>query len=162
MDSCSCLVADRCSEDREPDIWTPPSPKPDSPDLFMTLPPELRNVVYAQVVPTDVYTHISTTRSTPEPALFSVSRQVRKEVMQMYYAANQVVVAFSLDPASDLPGLVRKLRNIVANCGKIPFRYFYFRVHGPVEGRILALLPLVALVHETGVKFATESYRTYY
>ncbi|KAK4956601.1 hypothetical protein LTR10_006128 [Elasticomyces elasticus] len=112
----------------EPVEWQPPPAK--RPDIFMTLPPELRNVIYADVLkdkspitmlPADLAGTDYNGRQGPwrEPALLQVSKAIRSEATSIYYGDNDFNIVVPLSRGSEL---CAKLRRLTQRCGPRPFR----------------------------------------
>ncbi|KAK4902777.1 hypothetical protein LTR27_000716 [Elasticomyces elasticus] len=111
-----------------PAVWEPPPAK--RPDIFMTLPPELRNQIYEDVLteshPIARYspsqrrrTYGSLREPYQEPALVQVSKAIRQEAITVYYGIND----FDIETRTELiPQLCTKLRQLVQRCGVSPFR----------------------------------------
>ncbi|KAK3619702.1 hypothetical protein LTR56_023853 [Elasticomyces elasticus] len=102
---------------RKPAKWCPPPAK--RPNIFMTLPPELRNVIYE-----DVLSHRQTMGfvyhsggSWPDPAMLHVSKAIRAEAISIYYPNNRFDFRIRL---CALPGLCRKLQRLTEQCGSQP------------------------------------------
>ncbi|KAK4495778.1 hypothetical protein PRZ48_013046 [Zasmidium cellare] len=145
-----------------PLFWKP-KPKAQTPDLFTSLPAELRNRVYALIVPTGRSFEMSEGplekkkgRTKPKPkslakvALLRVSKQVRVEASCVFYGNNR----FRMDAAltsRQFATHVEVCRNIVKTCGPRPFYRLVFDlndVRTELFKEIEHLLPLLELMRD--------------
>ena len=109
----------------------------------MSLPPEIRNEVYALVLAEHTTIHIrarprkhfdevaflhlagESIRPWREPSLLHANRAIRSEASAMYYKVNVFEISLLLSEAHHA---VDWLRSIVSRCGTDPFRHFNFYV----------------------------------
>ncbi|KAK5698132.1 hypothetical protein LTR97_007092 [Elasticomyces elasticus] len=142
----------------EPTVWQPPPAK--RPDIFMTLPPELRNVIYADVLkemslitllPADMTrkAYIGVRTAWLEPGILQVSKAIRSEATSIYYGDNDFDI---VAPLWRGPELCTMIRQLIERCGPRPFRSLRILIgradwKSMDNGRLLGML-----FYETGLQ----------
>ncbi|KAK6400498.1 hypothetical protein LTR81_024249 [Elasticomyces elasticus] len=142
----------------ESTIWQPPPAH--RPDILMTLPPELRNQIYLEVLeakfpiamhPEGMPRKAYGAQWQPwrEPPLLQVSKVIRGEATSIYYGDNDFDISITLSRA---PGLCARLRRLVERCGSKPFRPLRIKFTNAdwssmSNGRVLGML-----FYETGLQ----------
>ncbi|KAK5733645.1 hypothetical protein LTR17_009498 [Elasticomyces elasticus] len=150
----------------EPTAWQPPPAK--RPDIFMTLPPELRNIIYEDVLSDTLPISVHPARKVPtawglqlsiwrEPPLLRVSQAIRSEASTIYFGTNDFDVEIPLDRMAELSTGMRRL---VGRCGVRPFRSLRILIisanwYSMDNGRLLA-----KLFHQSGL-LASPGTRTH-
>ncbi|KAK5125765.1 hypothetical protein LTR85_012041 [Meristemomyces frigidus] len=133
-------------------------PTPDTPDLIMSLPPELRNIIYdlalsyaytAPAIQINVRTGKGG-RNKWKNGLSGVSKKIRAEATSVYHGINSFVVHIKPFTVAQFQHVADWLRTIIRTCGPKPFGSFKLRVHGSVWKDPCAIMPLLQLMRETG------------
>ena len=106
------------------------------------IPPELRNVIYHYLLPTDETFYHGYSDHVKPPPLLQVCRQIREEASAIYYAENEFVVfvrGFDSNKTFDLcqsalpyfPGFLKHAQHIRKSGGETSsdLREWLFRVH---------------------------------
>ncbi|KAK5739272.1 hypothetical protein LTR17_005378 [Elasticomyces elasticus] len=135
----------------EPAEWQPPPAR--TPNILMTLPPELRNMIFEEALveirhirmfrqPNYKKSHNSRRKQWREPELLQVSKAVRQEASAIYYGHNDFDIEINLP---NMPELCRRLQIVVARCGCRPFGSLRIMVLDGnweclAKGRLLGLL----------------------
>lgn len=135
-------------------------PKPDTPNLLLTLPPELRNRIYELTV-FDNYTSRLTSVSWPwkeAPILRIQCKQIEDEAACIYYGS--VNVSFTASLLEEKWAMfLQNLRAIVHTCGQHPFKGFHIVIMGQVWERLDNLLPLLEFMRSSGFEPACATYQ---
>ena len=149
--------------------WQPPLPKESTPNLIMTVPPELRIVIYELVLvapdsiivcPTNkpqCVTHIR--------GLLSTSKQIRAEAKPIF--CNQIrfrICVHRFDPC-DFELLGNWLRKVITNCRIAPFEKTEWDLHGlsllgdgrTLSAKVLSASTFAQTIHEVGVDLAENT-----
>ncbi|KXT00035.1 hypothetical protein AC578_4872 [Pseudocercospora eumusae] len=135
--------------------WKPKPPSPKSPDLLHTLPPEIRNLIYALLMPDTsliFWPPVVFDRECVQPPILLTAKYIRKEVSPMYYGRIEWVFRIDNTPGS-FKSRAEKWRDIVALCGPKPFKSFQIWFDDPafqLEDVIEEVYALVELIHDTG------------
>ena len=133
-------------------------PKPDTPNLILELPPELRNYIYELVVYSPPSLKDGTYAWIPqEPNLLRTCKQIRSEATSILLADRDWNLHVSLK-SNDIKSFVRKTHGLVAMQGPKPFKSFHFFVFSYVWPHLQNLLPLLQLMRGTGFEPANEDY----
>lgn len=106
---------------------------------FTSLPPEIRNKIYALTLVDDDSIHVrarekgssyprlavshKTIPPWREPGILQVSKQCRQEATAMYYQSNDFILTLVLTEMSEA---VDWIRSVMARCGDRPFLHFNF------------------------------------
>ncbi|KAK0336000.1 hypothetical protein LTR91_019827 [Friedmanniomyces endolithicus] len=113
----------------EPAQWRPPPAK--RPNILMTLPPELRNIIYeAVLVVKDDYVRICCHDDPPwqEPPLLCVSKTIRAEASSIYYKGNDFIIFIWL---SRMRALYTNLQCLIERGGLRPVKSLHVIIHKP-------------------------------
>ncbi|KAK5680368.1 hypothetical protein LTS10_007295 [Elasticomyces elasticus] len=148
---------------RDTSKWRPPPAK--RPDILMTLPPELRNIIYEHALARDrlfcITFQLHTENHWREPALLQVSKTIRTEALPFHYTGNNFSIHVWL---SALPTLCEKIERLSRRCGLKPFKSVRLEIMHPIRGdmhcgRHLAMLfyRKIELVGLAGQKAGDES-----
>jgi hypothetical protein len=127
-------------------------------DLFMLLPPELRIQVYKICLLGssieirqnchDSY-YVDQCSTWTEPALLGVTKLIRHETSEIYYAGNSVKLHVNI---SEIPKACDWLAAIARCCGSQPFRLFSFVVYAPRWADFECLTSLAKLYFTTNIE----------
>jgi hypothetical protein len=126
-------------------------------DLFMLLPPELRNRIYGLCLTGDSFPirqnrHERWHSKTPkwrEPGLLKVSKFIRHEASGIFYAGNVFDLWLN---TSHFPVACNWLASIARRCGPQPFRFFQFVVCYPRWDDLEHLTSVARLYFETPIE----------
>jgi hypothetical protein len=135
------------------------------PNLFMKLPPELRNRVYELVLPPSIedfrlpYT-VRVKLNWNEPPMAQTSKEVRAEIIPMFYAKHEFTM-LAISDRDFFKKMVQRLKNVVVPlCGPNYFTHLPIDVRGSSEwiyvNFLPQLLPLLELMRATGFEPAKE------
>ncbi|KAH9828134.1 hypothetical protein Tdes44962_MAKER09462 [Teratosphaeria destructans] len=123
------------------------SPRPETPNLLMTLPAELRNNIYEFVLRTIRVLHVRD-QQFREPALLRVSKEIRSEALPLYYGTNRFSIYLNLGEERNLGRLVDWLQSIVRDCrSSTPFGAWNISFWCGDYLAVLGMLPLFHLFH---------------
>ncbi|KAK5733646.1 hypothetical protein LTR17_009499 [Elasticomyces elasticus] len=122
--------------------WCPPPAK--RVDILMTLPPELRNIIYEDVLARKqtFSFELHTRRYARKPAMLLVSKTIRAEASGLYYTGNNFNFIMHL---GSLPGLCSKIQRLSEQYGSKPLGSVSIEILNPTwdsmrHGRYLAML----------------------
>lgn len=141
----------------------------DPPDIFFTLPAELRNRIYELTLVFNGITHLNATQdeyklNRQQVGLLRVSRTIRKEALSFFCANN--ILLYHLDPfcLETVRSLTSWLRAVLAACGPKHSLRLKIRIAGDsIRANLDVMLPYLDLVRCTGMELATkEQIRKYY
>ena len=123
----------------------------------MTLPPEIRNIIYESVLayPSGRYFIGRSARSSEPPFLQAASPEMRKEAAPIFYQSHKFRMDLSVD-GDEMVITVETLRDIIDLCGSNPFTSFKFWIQGRQHGKLFGLLPLLELIRATGLVLRTN------
>ena len=162
----------------------PPLPRSETPNLIMTLPPELRNEIYSMLLREPrhlrlnpwlrhVYREINREINEEEERLGGIlmaSKQIRKEALPIYYGINEFLVTLDLTDLSRVGALSDWLTNVVRLCGKRPFASFNVYKYNPsrrvpnrnaLVSHIRAFRPFVDAMYHTGAELDYNTFSTF-
>ncbi|KAK4902778.1 hypothetical protein LTR27_000717 [Elasticomyces elasticus] len=143
--------------------WQPPPAK--RVNILMTLPPELRNIIYKDVLARKLTFsfELHTRRCARKPALLFVSKTIRAEASGFYYTGNNFNFVMHL---GSLPGLCSQIQRLSEQYGSKPLGSVTIEILNPTwdsmrHGRHLAMLfyRKVELLDGGGWSASTEDYR---
>ncbi|KAK4956602.1 hypothetical protein LTR10_006129 [Elasticomyces elasticus] len=127
---------------RKPAKWCPPPAK--RANILMTLPPELRNIIYEDVLARDqnFLFELHTRRYARRSALLFVSKTIRAEASGFYYTGNNFNFVMHL---GSLPGLCSKIQRLSEQYRSKPLGSVSIEILNPTwdsmrHGRHLAML----------------------
>ncbi|KAK4547537.1 hypothetical protein LTR36_000494 [Oleoguttula mirabilis] len=129
-------------------------PRPDTPDLMQTLPPELRNRIYHLALPGQAHLKLPC----KEPPLLRTSLQIRSETAPIYFGNSTVYINGRLD----LPTFavaIKPIADIVRECGTRPFKDLVIRMNGAVWPHLDELLPFLEIMRANEFEPATKEYK---
>ncbi|KAK1816627.1 hypothetical protein LTR12_008991 [Friedmanniomyces endolithicus] len=118
----------RVIEPSQPGIWHPlPAQRP---NILMTLPAELRNVIYEALLVRSEPIKINCVKHPRwrDPRLLRVSKAIRAEASTIYYKGNDFDFSILL---SSLPGLCAKLLRLTERWGLRPVRSLRMTLYNP-------------------------------
>lgn len=151
----ACILTAHCST-RKTTACETIRPRPDTPNLIMTLPGELRNHIYSLALTEAEEILVGKPSGWREPGLLFSSKEIRMEALRMYYESNKfniIVAKGELKPA------MRRLVNLVQEFGKglvidmeIRFRKANF------WDDLSDLLPLLEVMRDPGFEPARTQY----
>ena len=127
--------------------------KKTTPDLFFTLPAEIRNRIYKYVLASGNHVDLDTERQSneggpPLPCLLRASRRIEEEALPMYYANQEFIVTIDGREEHHIVKFARWLRRTILRCGGKPMQTLVIEVTGPIHVFIERMLPLVDIVRE--------------
>ena len=137
-------------------------PRPETPNLIMQLPTELRNRIYELIVlvPEHKYNFATKLKPLIEPELFRTSKQIRQEGLPIYYGNGWFELVDTLDGVG-FEAFTKRLYGIVDTCGPKPFKDFKLRLKGYdtfIWRTLESVLQLLELMRATGFEPACEDY----
>ncbi|KAK3705453.1 hypothetical protein LTR37_013270 [Vermiconidia calcicola] len=133
-------------------------PHEESPNLLLTLPPELRNHIYELVLPIPHPRLFPGIRSGNGLALLMTCKQIRREGSSVYFGRHCCYIAISPDK-DVLKKYIEKLSAIFLLCGPKPFKSLTICVIGGVWDKLDVMLGLLDFMRRTGFKPATKEYQ---
>lgn len=116
----------------------------------MSLPPELRNRIYLEILPTNQYYGTAPYCTRTKLPLLQVSKQIRAETACIFYGNNRFGIQFRLDSVDFATG-IQQCRSIVKTCGPRPFlelRLSQLGTNTKILPHIAKLLPLLELMRD--------------
>lgn len=138
-------------------------------NLFMSLPAELRNNIYDLVLlkrrrwvggqsarnrhVNDDRVWVGPDEYWSEPALLSISHEIRTEAASAYYKSNKFIVSVTKD---DFPPACAWLRVITKLVGTKPFAQFGIAAFSPTWQGLAQVFPLVKLLHDSGLDVSND------
>ncbi|KAK3715853.1 hypothetical protein LTR37_006836 [Vermiconidia calcicola] len=133
-------------------------PHEESPNLLLTLPPELRNHIYELAPPVPDARLFPIIRSRYGLALLMTCKQIRCEGSSVYFGRQCCFITINLDK-DRLEKHIEKLSAIVLLCGPKPFKRLTIHVKGSVWERLDMMLGLLEFMRRTGFEPATGEYQ---
>ncbi|KJX93061.1 hypothetical protein TI39_contig4425g00001 [Zymoseptoria brevis] len=133
-------------------LWNPDI-KPDTPDLIMSLSPELRNIIYELYVddpgllPYGFESDNCIAR--PEPALLRASRSISAEVTPMWYSSQRVYISCDTH-YNTVERSMRRVRRLTLLIGPSPFLSFGIKFISYKWWRIEKLIDLLEAMRASG------------
>ena len=167
------LLIDLCRADGEAP-WSPLAPKAATPDLIMSLPPELRNHVYelALVERTFIFAvpRTKTSASRNPRGLLRTSKAIRSETLPIYYGRNGFLPDVEAFDEARFSVIASWLEGVVKVCGRQPFNRLLWCLPqsiplifavgaASISYRLFSLRRLVEVVHTSGIDLVDEIYK---
>ncbi|KAK4547533.1 hypothetical protein LTR36_000490 [Oleoguttula mirabilis] len=129
-------------------------PNPSSPNLFMTLPAELRNAVYDYALTDRKPQNVRRHRRKPnwqEPGLLRASKEIRHEALKLYYKHNAFDIRIMLANDDFVPAITW-LNTVISQTAQQPFTDVRLHIIGRVWHKLSGFATVAEFLRKTGLK----------
>lgn len=132
------------------------TPQPKTSDRLTTLPPELRNRIHELSLPWGRIIRVNKPNR-HRTGIIGVSRQIRQEALPMLWSKNSFVYHLDVVDRNAIEAMCGWLRSVISSCGLDLSPNLKIKVaHVNVELHLVAFLPLLNLIRETGLELAAS------